>query len=444
MASPFPWNADEAQHTERPSVSSSKTGFVITLAASPAIQPRAERLVESIVERWPGRAPKVRSITLDALLAGLRPWDDGGRFGAGEALVVAIGNDEPSLRSFHLRDALVGALAPALVLHEDPDAPELRDASGPVVMRSLDLAASEAAAIVHTLATRQHAVETVRTQWQIAAHLQSGMHNDVDRLHEELTLAATVQREWMPREMPTAEGFEFDVLFRPAGYVSGDIYDVYDQGGGRVGFYVADAMGHGVPAALMTLMIARSLRSHEKGESPLPPETALKRLNRELLQGNKGRARFATAICGTLDTTTGRARLACAGHPPPVIAGGGSLRPVQVDGPLLGVFAEVEYEPVEVTLAAGQTLLLYSDGFELAFGGGEKHAEQPAMHGFFEQIQKLRWPADGQPWRLVATFEELARALDAQVGSLHQTDDLTAVGICSRRAVDEKRLLVAA
>lgn len=426
-------------------MSTPKTGYVITVAASPNLREVADTLLTNIRDAWPGDPPDVRILTLDALVSGLRPWDEGGHVAPGESLLVLIGANEPALRTLRLRDALLGALAPALVLYEDPDAPEMRDQVGPIVMRTLDIAATTASTILHAMATRQEAIETIRKQWQIAAHLQSGMHSDVDRLHEELSLAATVQREWMPREMPTADGYEFGVLFRPAGYVSGDIFDIYDLGKGRTGFYVADAMGHGVPAALMTLMIARSLRSFDKSEHPAPPEVALQRLNRELLHGNKGRARFATAVCGTIDTNTGKVRLACAGHPPPVIAGGGTIRPVQVDGALLGVFAEVEYQAVELTLAAGETLLLYSDGFELAFGDGEKHRDSPAMHAFFEQLKALRWPsAEGEPWRLAATLEDLARSLDAQAGSLHQTDDLTALAVAARRPGAEERLREAA
>ena len=422
-----------------------KTGYVITVAASPNLRETADTLVTNIRNAWPDDPPEVRLLTLDALVSGLRPWDEGGHFSQGESLLVLVGASEPALRSFRLRDALLNALAPALVLYEDPDAPEMRDQVGPILMHTLNITADTAATILHAMATRQEAIETIRKQWQIAAHLQSGMHSDVDRMHEELTLAATVQREWMPREMPTADGYEFGVLFRPAGYVSGDIFDIYDMGKGRTGFYVADAMGHGVPAALMTLMIARSLRSFDKNDDPPAPEVALQRLNRELLQGNKGRARFATAVCGVIDTNSGKVRLACAGHPPPVIASGGGVRPVQVDGALLGVFAEVEYQSVELTLAAGETLLLYSDGFELAFGDGEKHRDCPAMHAFFEQLKALRWPAaDGEPWRLAQSLEDLGRSLDAQTGSLHQTDDLTALAVAARRAGAEERLRPAA
>ena len=75
-----------------------------------------------------------------------------------------------------------------------------------------------------------------------------------DKLDEELRLAARIQCEFLPQEFPTMAGVGFDVLYRPAGYVSGDTYDVQQIDDRLVAFYVADAVGHGVPAALLTML----------------------------------------------------------------------------------------------------------------------------------------------------------------------------------------------
>ena len=55
----------------------------------------------------------------------------------------------------------------------------------------------------------------------------------------------------------------FHTLFRPAGYVSGDLYDVARLDERRIGFYVADAVGHGMPAALLTMFIKHALVTKE-------------------------------------------------------------------------------------------------------------------------------------------------------------------------------------
>ena len=63
-----------------------------------------------------------------------------------------------------------------------------------------------------------------------------------DRLDEELRLASKLQRDFLPRSLPEIGRVRFHTLFRPAGYVSGDLYDVARLDEKHVGFFVADAV----------------------------------------------------------------------------------------------------------------------------------------------------------------------------------------------------------
>src|SRR5277367_1401228 len=67
------------------------------------------------------------------------------------------------------------------------------------------------------------------------------------RLDEELRLAARLQQDFLPKSLPQIGSIHFHTLFRPAGYVSGDLYDVTRLDEAHVGFYMADAVGHGMP-----------------------------------------------------------------------------------------------------------------------------------------------------------------------------------------------------
>src|SRR5262249_46159125 len=134
--------------------------------------------------------------------------------------------------------------------------------------------------------------------------------------HDELNLAASVQQEMLPRRLPERANLQFGTLFRPAGYVSGDIFDVVelDDEGRHIGFFIADPVGHGVPAALMTMVIHRSLRmtrSLDKGSREIVwPGDAMTRLNDELCRGKRESPRFTTAVYGIIDTRTLRVTLA--------------------------------------------------------------------------------------------------------------------------------------
>src|SRR5580698_3113148 len=84
------------------------------------------------------------------------------------------------------------------------------------------------------------------------AHLKSrdqAINFHMHRLDEELRLAARLQQDFLPKTLPRLGPVRFQTLYRPAGYVSGDLYDVFRLDEKHVGFYVADAVGHGVPAA---------------------------------------------------------------------------------------------------------------------------------------------------------------------------------------------------
>ena len=80
-------------------------------------------------------------------------------------------------------------------------------------------------------------------------------------LQEEMRLAARLQQDFLPRSLPEVGAVRFGVLFRPVSWLSGDIYDIARLDETHVGFYVVDAMGHGMPAALLTMFVKKALQT---------------------------------------------------------------------------------------------------------------------------------------------------------------------------------------
>src|SRR5260221_832124 len=96
---------------------------------------------------------------------------------------------------------------------------------------------------------------------------------------------------------PGGGGFLSVVFSRPAGYVSGDLYDVARLDETHVAFCIVDAVGHGMPAALLTMFIKRALVSKEIGPGGyrlLPPSETMRRLNYALVEQNLSAATFST------------------------------------------------------------------------------------------------------------------------------------------------------
>ncbi|MBI1335531.1 MAG: SpoIIE family protein phosphatase [Phycisphaera sp.] len=281
--------------------------------------------------------------------------------------------------------------------------------------------------LLKTMLTVAPSVRAMQTEIKLLHLHQSGLCEQIGKIDEELRLAAKLQREFLPTRLPSVEGLEFRVLFRPAGYVSGDIYDVVRLDEDHVGFFVADAVGHGVPAALMTMFIKRSLHIKEvdpdapRGYRLISPDAAIARLNHDMVHQQADMVRTATACYGLINCKTLELTFARAGHPFPfILHADGSCDTLAPEGPILGVFPEETFELARVRLKPGDRLLLYSDGFEVAFPGtGED--DRIANNRFAQEFHDL---AHGP---LDEAIQRLANKLDVQTGSLNQRDDLTVV-----------------
>src|SRR5581483_4339325 len=147
--------------------------------------------------------------------------------------------------------------------------------------------------------------------------------------------------------------------------VGGDFYDVFRLDERHVGFYVADAMGHGVPASLLTVFLKKAVQPKEVSGTSyrlVPPDEVLARLNRDLIAQGLADLPFITMVYGLLDCQSGGVDIARAGHPYPVyLPRVGEPESWESPGTLLGVF-EAEYPVLRRQLHPGDKLLVFTDG----------------------------------------------------------------------------------
>jgi serine phosphatase RsbU (regulator of sigma subunit) len=240
------------------------------------------------------------------------------------------------------------------------------------------------------------------------------------RVDEEMRLAAKLQQDFLPKELPDVGRLQFHSLFRPAGYVSGDLFDVTRLDDRHVGFYMADAVGHGVPAALLAMFLKQALQTKDVHGHLLEPGETLQRLNRLVLDQGLSQSAFATALYGTIDTETLELRVARAGHPCPILMrGGGAVEELDCHGCLLGVFDDEAFDTYVTTLRPGDRMLVYTDGIEVAFWDDQHTQEAPELHRWRRELIARRH-LDAE--QLLTDFD---RDLDDEKGSLAQRDDLT-------------------
>jgi len=190
----------------------------------------------------------------------------------------------------------------------------------------------------------------------------------VDNLSEQLRLAGLVQQDFLPNKLPKSNKIRWAATFLPAEWVSGDIYDVIRIDEKHIGFYVADVVGHGIPAALLTIFLKQALIMRETIENEyriFSPGEVMKNLNTHMAEQRLSGYQFATCCYCLLDIETMQLTYARAGHPYPIL-----IRPdeqpqqLEIRGSLLGIFAQAEYTQQTIQLQPGDKFLLYSDGAE--------------------------------------------------------------------------------
>jgi len=403
----------------------------IAFCAGREAEVASARWLAPVLAEWPGvEVPEVERLDLDRLLEADSPR--AAALGACSCLFVVLRGDEETAALAKFFDFLQGQNLPAVVITPRENAiRSLVHKDGVIVLNGRENT-GRVASMLFALAERQTLVEQLSREVRSGSGMDRGIRGEMDRLHEELHLAATVQRELLPQKLPEDDEIEFASLYHPATYVSGDLFDARVIDENRVAFFIADAVGHGVPAALITMMLSRALLNQlavgAASGGDINPAKCLSGLNKELCHHAAGNYRFATAVCGVLDKRDFSIRLAGAGHPPSLLLHAGEMRYLESQGPLLGVFAEAEYTDETIMLVPGATLLLYTDGFELAFPATDEPIQDRRVAPR-EYLKHMGLLDSANQVGVREGMERLAQAIAGQEGSLHQRDDVTALAI---------------
>lgn len=207
-------------------------------------------------------------------------------------------------------------------------------------------------------------------------------------LERDLELAAKVQRQLLPRYVPTLPGIEIAAYSEPAHIVGGDYYDFFRCQDGLQGIVIADVMGKGLAASMLMSNLQASLRilGPEYGQ----PHQLIARLN-ELFRYNLKLIRFISIFLARVDAGSGRLQYCNAGHHPPLRwnAAAQSVHRLKPTGPAIGLLHQAEYRTETVDFGSGDLLLLYTDGLvEARNAEGEEFGENRLADFLISGAQK--------------------------------------------------------
>ncbi len=261
-----------------------------------------------------------------------------------------------------------GAVAVVLLPAGSALGNQLAHRRGQFIIADTEAPPGELAARIEAACALQPIISSLRSDVATVRCFGSGAAGNSEELDEEMRLAAKLQRDFLPRSLPEVGPVRFAALFRPAGWVSGDIYDVFRLDETHIGFYVADVVGHGMPAALLTMFIKKALQTKRIDDGRyeiVPPGEALAGLNADICEQDLSSCQFCTAVYGIIDTETLLLRYARGGHPCPLLLDAdGTVQRLDAVVALLGVFPEKTFIQKEIHLRPGHRLIVFSDGAE--------------------------------------------------------------------------------
>jgi serine phosphatase RsbU (regulator of sigma subunit) len=255
------------------------------------------------------------------------------------------------------------------------------------------------------------------------ADLLGSLREKEQRIIDDLEQARAFQQSILPT-LPGSPLAKVHAYFRPLELVGGDIYDVCQFADNHWRVFVADATGHGVQAAMRTIVLKAEYDrlKFEIGS----PSALLETFNRNLVTLYSRSEMLCTACC--LDVIvrngSGRVRYANAAQPPVIRMMGDLATQVESPGPFMGLGKDTEVPLLEFDVAEGERLFIYTDGLSDQLNAAGAAFDLPSV---------LRRHADAP---LGALIERITGEFDAFRGECTTADDVTLVGIEVARVTD--------
>ena len=252
-----------------------------------------------------------------------------------------------------------------------------------------------------------------------AGEIIGGIEVFRDLRHEihDLLRAKSIQEQTMASQLPSDRRIEIQSLYQPRDIVGGDFFRVEQLNAHRYVFLIADAIGHGLAAALYTMQLRMLWDDHR--DKLGTPAYFMHTLNQRLHALVQDAGFFCTATFVLYDATCGHLRCIRAGHPSPVILRGDlKAESIGHSQSALGMWPDAQYTEFQAQLAPGDTVLMFTDGATEIFDVEDSQLDQ---EGLVRLAREQMMVAGNHELDLKTLAEKL---LDYS-NQIHLADDLT-------------------
>jgi len=232
-----------------------------------------------------------------------------------------------------------------------------------------------------------------------------------ETMQHELMIAQHIQKSIFPKgEYPHRAALEYKPLFA----VSGDFYDVYKFPDGSIGYLVCDASGHGVPAALLTMMAKTAFAAAVQHSTD--PATIMRAVNAQIAASLDMTGQYLTAFFMRILTT--QIEYCNATHPEPIVLKQSGALTLKSNGFYVGMMVDTpfEFETATVALEKGARIVLFTDGITEA---RNTHGELFGSARLIESATELKNKS------ALEIRDGVLASLSAFVGATPAEDDLT-------------------
>jgi serine phosphatase RsbU (regulator of sigma subunit) len=297
----------------------------------------------------------------------------------------------------------------------------------------------------------------VRENIQISARrrqeLRRAEREDLLKIERDVEIARTIQRDFLPPEVPQPEGWEIAARLRPARQVAGDFYDAFPlTQGRRIALVIADVCDKGVGAALFMALFRSLFRAYSQQSSSrwmtslsegfigrraeggprVAPTTgtialknAMELTNEYMVRNHASLSMFATVFFGVLDPASGQLTYVNGGHNPPIVVKpSGPLIRLKPTGPAVGLLPDVKYRMEQVQLDPGDLFFSFTDGVPDARDASGQGFGEARLLALLEQPEASA----------VGPIDRVDAAVLKHIGEASQYDDITLLAAWRRSA----------